>query len=330
MPKAKQKKVKTKTLAKKENKLSKKTKPDSKKIKSISKKKDSFEKEIKNNSENKKESFVKAFLNKNKVFVLLTILFLIAESLGLFVTTKLITLGIKGSTITGDMNNPLEAIYLILMILLMTGLMLILLKYKKQRKFLWLIEILAIFGTSIIVLSTIIPDDFIVLIITFLLIILRQKNRKNVMLRNVISIIAIAGAGSLIGISFGFVPILLFVTLLAIYDFIAVFKTKHMVALGKAVVSENLAFTVAMPTKEHNFELGNGDLVIPLVISASVIANGFFNNNILVALLCLIGSYVGLVFSIYIVKTKKIALPALPPQIFLILIIIGISFLLRL
>ena len=320
MPKAKIKQKKTKTLAKKENKTSKK-------IKSDSNKENTFEKENKSISESKKENFVKAFLNKNKVFVLLTTLFLIAEGLGLFVTTRLITLGIKGSTITGDMNNPLEAIYLIVMILLMTGVILVLLKYKKQRKFLWLVEIFAIFGTSIIVLSTIIPDDFIVLIITFLLIILRQKNRKNIMLRNVISVIAIAGAGSLIGISFGFVPILLFVTLLAIYDFIAVFKTKHMVALGKAVVGENLAFTVAMPTKEHNFELGNGDLVIPLVISASVIANGFFNNNILVALLCLIGSYIGLVFSIYIVKTKKIALPALPPQIFLILIIVGISFL---
>ncbi|MFA5763384.1 MAG: presenilin family intramembrane aspartyl protease [archaeon] len=309
------------TKTKSENKKTKNTLTLKKENKASSKK------EIKIISENKKENFIKTFLNKNKVFVLLTLLFLIAEGIGLFVTTRLITLGIKGSTITGDMNNPLEAIYLIVMILLMTGFILVLLKYKKQRKFLWLVEIFAIFGTSIIVFSTIILDDFIVLIITFLLIISRQKNRKNVMLRNVISIIAIAGAGSLIGISFGFVPILLFVTLLAIYDFIAVFKTKHMVALGKAVVGENLAFTVAMPTKEHNFELGNGDLVIPLVISASIIANGFFNNNILVALLCLVGSYIGLVFSIYIVKTKKIALPALPPQIFLILIIIGISFL---
>jgi presenilin-like A22 family membrane protease len=289
------------------------------------------QKKIKNKTIIKKEvketNFIKSFLEKNQVFVLLTAIFIIAQGIGIFVATRLITLGVKSSTITGDMNNPLEAIYLIVMILLMTGLILVLLKYKKQRKFLWLVEIFAIFGTSIIVFSTIIVDDMIVFLITILLITLRQTHKEDLLLRNIVSIIAIAGAGSLIGISFGVAPILLFVTLLAIYDFIAVFKTKHMVALGKAVTKENLAFTVAMPTKEHKFELGNGDLVIPLVITSSILANGFFNNNILVAMLCLIGSYVGLVFSIYIVKTKKIALPALPPQIVLILIIVGLSFL---
>ncbi len=291
------------------------------------KNKKSYSKKDKAKLEEKKEIKKDNSSWKNKkVFLLLTILFVIAESIGLFVALRLINLGVKSSPITGDINNPLEAIYLISVILLMTGLILVLLKYKRQRKFLWLFEIMAIFVTSIIVMGTIIPDDFIVLIITLLIIIYRQKNKKNILLRNVVSIIAIAGAGSLIGISIGIVPVLLFISLLAIYDFIAVFKTKHMVEIGKSVVKENLAFTVAMPTKEHNFELGNGDLVIPLVVASSILANGFFINNLLVAFLCLIGSYAGLVLNIYIVSKKKIPLPALPPQTTIMLIIIGIAF----
>lgn len=258
-------------------------------------------------------------------------LFAISQSLGLIIANNLINLGIKSAPITGDLNNPLEAVYLIFMILLMTGFLLILIKYKKQRKLLWVVEGLAIFATITIVFSSFFPEnDFLVLLIALVIIVYRYTHKQSVMFRNFVSIIAIAGAGALIGISLGVLVVLLFISLLSIYDFIAVFKTKHMVELGKNVTKQNLAFTVSMPTKEHGFELGNGDLVIPLILASSIIANGFFYNNFLVAILCLIGSLIGLIISIYIVSVKKIPLPALPPQTVLMIIIVGISFLIGL
>ncbi len=302
-------------------------KPSTKK--SIKQKKQLFEtkKEKKIMEENEA---TKSWLEK-KVFLMLLTIFVISQALGLIVANNLIKLGVKSMPITGDMNNPLEAIYLIGMILLMTTIILIIIKYKKQKKLLWFVEGMAIFATTTIVFSSFLPsDDFIVLILALIILAYRYTHTQNILFRNFVSIIAIAGAGAIIGVSLGVIVVLLFITMLSIYDFIAVFKTKHMVELGKSVVKQNLAFTVAMPTKKHGFELGNGDLIIPLVLASSIMANGFFNNNFLVAILCLIGSLIGLITSIYVVSTKKIPLPALPPQTIIMIIIIGISFLIGL
>ena len=270
-----------------------------------------------------------SWLNKD-VFILLTGLFLIAQTLGLIVAQKLILLDIKSAPITGDLNNPLEAIYLIVMILIMTTFILILLKYKKNKS-LWIFEALAIFSTSIIVFGSFFPkDDSLVFLITIVILAFRYTHKENKLFKNFVSILAISGAGAILGISLGLIPVLIFIILLSIYDFIAVFKTKHMVTMGKSIIKQNLAFTLSIPTKKHNFELGNGDLVIPLIVATSVFANGFFMNNFLVAILCLIASYIGIMFSIYTVSVKKIPLPALPPQTALMVLVIIISFLLGL
>jgi presenilin-like A22 family membrane protease len=263
-----------------------------------------------------------------EVFALLTAVFVVSQIIGLFIANKLLELGIVSSSFTEDMNDPLNAVILFGMIMLMTIIILLALRYKKQRKFLWVIEALAIFATATVVFGAVFPyDDFLVLLITLAILVYRYTHKDNVWFRNFVSLIAIIGAGAVIGISFGLLPILLFISILSAYDLIAVFGTKHMVTLGKAVTKKNFAFTVCFPTKKHTFELGNGDLVIPLITSASVLANGWFVNNLLVASLVLVASYIGLFLSIYIVGTKKISLPALPPQTVLMLIVIGLAIL---
>jgi presenilin-like A22 family membrane protease len=263
-----------------------------------------------------------------EVFALLTAVFVVSQIIGLFIANKLLELGIVSSSFTGDINDPLNAIILFGMIMLMTVIILLALRYRRQRKFLWVIEALAIFATATVVFGAVFPyDDFLVLLITLVILVYRYTHKDNVWFRNFVSLIAIIGAGAVIGISFGLLPVLLFISILSAYDLIAVFGTKHMVTLGKAVTKKNFAFTVCFPTKKHTFELGNGDLVIPLITSASVLANGWFVNNLLVAGLVLVASYIGLFASIYIVGTKKISLPALPPQTVLMLIVIGLAML---
>ena len=263
-----------------------------------------------------------------EVFALLTAVFVVSQIIGLFIANKLLELGIVSSSFTGDINDPLNAIILFGMIMLMTVIILLALRYRRQRKFLWVIEALAIFATATVVFGAVFPyDDFLVLLITLVILVYRYTHKDNVWFRNFVSLIAIIGAGAVIGISFGLLPVLLFISILSAYDLIAVFGTKHMVTLGKAVTKKNFAFTVCFPTKKHTFELGNGDLVIPLITSASVLANGWFVNNLLVAGLVLVASYIGLFASIYIVGTKKISLPALPPQTVLMLGVIGLAML---
>ncbi len=275
------------------------------------------------NTPRKKEKPEQKWAGK-EVFILLALVFLITECLGLFVATSLFQQGLQQPPFSEDVNDIGNAVGLFATILIMTGFILLILRFKKERKLLIVMETLAVFSTAILVLSAFITNnDSVIILLALLLIVMRNINRENLAMRNVAGIIAIAGAGALLGISIGLLPLIFFIIALAIYDIIAVFKTKHMVELGRAVTKQNFAFTIAMPTKEHKFELGNGDLVIPLMVASSILVNGNFLNNNFVAALCLIASFAGLCISIYLVSEKKVAMPALPPQTLLMLIVIG-------
>jgi presenilin-like A22 family membrane protease len=271
----------------------------------------------KNISKEKEESWV-----SKDAFFILAIIFLTVQTIGLYIAKQLFLMGMAEPMFGTDINDVSSAFYLFLAILIVTGIILVILKLRKTRKLLWLIEAMAIFSTTIIVLGTLIPNDAIVIAGTILIMGWRYTHRKSILFRTFVSMIAITGAGALIGISFGILPILAFITLLAIYDIIAVFYTKHMVEIGRQSMDNNYAFTVAIPTKKHTFELGNGDLVIPLAVASSILVNGAFTNNGLVAGLCLGASFLGIISSIYMVAVKKIPLPALPPQTLFMLIVI--------
>ncbi|MCX6801286.1 MAG: presenilin family intramembrane aspartyl protease [Candidatus Diapherotrites archaeon] len=260
----------------------------------------------------KKENFF-----NNRAFFLLLGVFIATEFIGLTVAHSLAKT-IEIQPIFGEtINDPINAAYLFGTIIVMTALILLLLKFRQKRNFLLIIESLAVLSTSIIVFGVAIGDYAI--IAALLLIMLRHLHRENIWLRNFVGIIAIAGAGAYIGISLGLLPILIFITALSCYDIIAVFGTKHMVSIGKEVSRGNFAFTIALPTKEHKFELGNGDLVIPLMVASGIMVNGPFRNNLAVSALCIASSFIGLAYSIETVSKKKIALPALPPQTALML-----------
>ena len=63
-------------------------------------------------------------------------------------------------------------------------------------------------------------------------------------LRNATAIIASVGVGIALGISFDFKFALIFMALLGVYDFVAVFITKHMIALGNMAMQNNLSFLI--------------------------------------------------------------------------------------
>jgi len=252
----------------------------------------------------------------------LAIVFLIIECIGLITASALISQNISEPPFSENVNDPINAIGLFFTILIMTGFIILIIRLKKERKFLVIIETLAIFSTAIIVFASTLNNDTIAILLAILLIVLRNLNREDLKMRNISAGIAIAGAGALLGVSIGMMPAIIFIIVLAIYDIVAVYGTKHMVEMGKAVTQQNFAFTIAIPTKKHKFELGNGDLVIPLLVSTSILANGPFTNNALIAALCMSASFAGLCISIYLVSEKKTAMPALPPQTLLMIIVI--------
>ena len=138
--------------------------------------------------------------------------------------------------------------------------------------------------------------------------------KPTILSQNVALIFAVSGAGAIIGGSLGVLPVIILLLALSVYDFISVFWTKHMVYLAKAITEKPRAFTAAVPCKtkkySHVFQLGGGDLVMPLILAVSVMGRFSLSH----ALLTSFGGFLALaaVFS-YVLKRPGQALPALPP-----------------
>lgn len=129
------------------------------------------------------------------------------------------------------------------------------------------------------------------------------------------------GLTAILGISFGPLPALLLLGALAVYDAIAVYKTKHMIDLADVVISESLPIMFVIPKhsgysflkKEKSLKdqiasgeerdalfMGLGDVIIPgaLVVSAFKFLDAtpaFFgvHGNVAVAIITLAGGLIG-------------------------------------
>lgn len=135
-----------------------------------------------------------------------------------------------------------------------------------------------------------------------------------------VGVLVAAGAASIFGISLGLIPVLVLLAALAIYDAIAVYRTKHMLALADSVMELRLPVLLVVPKHwDYRFReevarfkeageagddgeapeerdalfMGLGDLVMPtiLVVSAMVYApaGGAFG----AALGAAVGTFVG-------------------------------------
>jgi presenilin-like A22 family membrane protease len=143
--------------------------------------------------------------------------------------------------------------------------------------------------------------------------------------RNIIAVVASAGVGALIGFSIDPFPIIIFVILMAIYDIIAVWGTKHMVQFAKHFVTMQTSFTIGaegvkevISKKAGKFvsrfepirlELGTGDLAIPAALAVSAYKLG----SIVFPVTAIIGAVGGLYFILQRAQAEKRIYPAMPP-----------------
>jgi presenilin-like A22 family membrane protease len=261
----------------------------------------------------------------------LAIIFLASQVLGLFVADALIVENVSVTLASDDINDVNNSLFLFGEIILVTIIFLAILKFTKGDLLLQILEALAIFGSSLIVFLAILPD--LALLFALLLLTMKKLIPESLLMKNIVSTIAVAGVGALIGVSLGIYPVLIFLILLAVYDLVAVFFTKHMITLAKPIVKKNLAFTVAMPTSKHTYQLGTGDLVIPLAFAVSLLKNAKLSGIGFPAYIWPIGvvlfaSVLGLILTLEIAERKQRALPALPLQVlFMVITWLGYNYL---
>jgi presenilin-like A22 family membrane protease len=143
-----------------------------------------------------------------------------------------------------------------------------------------------------------------------------------------------AGVASIFGVSLDILPVIILLVLLAVYDAISVYKTKHMITLAEGVIDLKTPILFVVPKRRDYsfirdgigklneggergaFIIGMGDLIMPsiLVVSANVFLQGWRLAGLvnLPALGAMIGSLVGLgVLLSYVASGKPQA--GLPP-----------------
>ncbi len=147
---------------------------------------------------------------------------------------------------------------------------------------------------------------------------------------NIIGLIIGAGASAIFGISLSILPVVVLLALLAIYDAIAVYKTKHMIDLAEGVMDLRLPILFVIPKhlkysfiedsfkkeegqKREAFFMGLGDAIMPtiLVVSANVFLVEKYGAELIAgfitipAIAAMIGTIIGFVaLSILVMKGK--------------------------
>lgn len=151
--------------------------------------------------------------------------------------------------------------------------------------------------------------------------------RSNWLVIDIAALLLAAGITSIFGISLEPLPVIVLMVVLAVYDAISVYKTKHMISLAESVTKLKLPMLFIVPhSRKFKLEelknakgkasfMGVGDAVVPniLVVSAQTFSNsssiGFIKIS---ALFTLAGGIVGLLSLLYLMEKKSEAHPGLP------------------
>ncbi len=250
------------------------------------------------------------------------ILFILAQLLGLF--TGYILLGDYAENpyvsifyMDSGFENSIYDIFLLLFFILIgTALMILFLKYYKGNLLLVLLEFFLISVPSSIIfysfLRIFLPYFESMAIGIFLGIFLAVLKFKFNFLKNICAVFASAGIGAVFGISFSPFFVLIFLAILSVYDYLSVYKTKHMVFLAKEIIQKDIALTISsseiVEGKPKRSDLGTGDILAPVMLSVS-----FLQTNTYASFFAIIGATISVFLIFYFLENKKIVIPALPP-----------------
>ena len=203
-------------------------------------------------------------------------------------------------------NNASFVFSFLVQVLIATVVLIILIKLN-AKLFIRLFESLAVIFSTYYLLFPFFGDFALILGVLLLL----KNIYPSLYLKNLAAIFSGAGIAAILGSSTTPLISISILLIFSIYDFISVFKTKHMVYMAKNVVSmKGQSFTITIPESSRSrgyIDLGVGDLALPAMFYVSTIPSlGVFSY-----LLPFFG-----MFGLYILSHpsfKNKVLPALPP-----------------
>jgi presenilin-like A22 family membrane protease len=270
-------------------------------------------------------------------YVVVFLLFLIVQGAALLFAPVLYDLSLQAFEDPGDPLNPL---YYVAAMIIMTAIILLVLKFSKGnalRYFFLGAVFMTLYAVFLPLTITITEDDFIVTLVptflAFLLIILLWKMPEWYVI-DLVGFIVAFGAAAILGVSLGILPVFILLIILAVYDAISVYKTKHMLTLAEGVSDLRLPVLFVVPNKlnyrmddmgpldlkdeskdgtRETMMMGVGDAVIPgiLVVSAAIFLSPeevpfqYSWEALTVALGTLLGSFLGFALLMRQVSTGR-------------------------
>ncbi|AEA47989.1 presenilin family intramembrane aspartyl protease PSH [Archaeoglobus veneficus] len=247
-------------------------------------------------------------------------IYFFAALVAIAVTPEYEAAGVQAFENPGDISN---SILYFVAILAFTAFILVVSRYKAVLQ-------LVMYGLILIsVYYVIYPFAGLLSAIPAVIIVLFLVKKPNWIVIDVSAFLLSVGIISIFGISLEPLPAIVLLLILAIYDAISVYRTKHMISLAESVTRLRLPLLFVIPlTRDFSFEaigskegeekkaiyIGVGDIVVPniLVVSAqhftSSPAIGFIK---LSALMSLSGGLIGLAILLRMVGKPQAGLPFL-------------------
>ncbi|MGA2122020.1 MAG: presenilin family intramembrane aspartyl protease PSH [Methanoregula sp.] len=268
---------------------------------------------------------------KNLIPLLAMPLLLLAVEIG----ALLISLPVQASGVVAfeDPSSIANPVIFIAILLVFTALLLVLIKYDLKKVITAVIGI-SIFLTFVYIFVALVYASMgatdlatvVVLVLSVLATVLLYKYPEWYVIDG-LGILIGAGVASIFGVSLEVVPVLILLVLLAVYDAISVYKTKHMITLAEGVIDQKTPILFVIPKRRNYsfikegigkladggeraaFIIGMGDMIMPaiLVVSANVFVKGWKLAGMinLPAIGAIIGSLGGLAVLLHFVMSGK-------------------------
>jgi presenilin-like A22 family membrane protease len=242
-----------------------------------------------------------------KITLVLTLLFLAAQIIGLFITNQYISVGeLPYGIERPELEESASYIPLIIAILIATGMALLLIKFnaKKLWKFWFIFATVYLLG---IAFSSFIGSYWALGLA--LILGLAKFFRPSVIIHNFTELFIYSGIAAIFAPIMSVLSVSILLILISIYDYIAVRKTKHMVAMAKFQAKARVFAGLLIPYDKgkKNAILGGGDIGFTLLF-AGVILNKF---GFLEAIITAITASVAL-FMLFMFSKKNKFYPAMP------------------
>lgn len=259
---------------------------------------------------------------KPKLLVYESLMFLAVQFIALFTGILMIS----KPTTPPPLPVAQSLIWFFVAFLISLGIIMLAIRFLKKMSF------SAFFAFLIFVGAQIVFASFLPLLISIVLavaIVGLRFWKPNLITHNLAIFLGVAGVAAMLGTILPVFAILIILFGLSIYDFIAVFKTKHMVSMFKDLLAKGVPLAIVVPEQPVQFAanvqkiskaklretdkkvlmLGTGDLAFPALFAVAA----FAASGIFAALAIIAGAIIGLVFNHYLLTIKKFKfIPALP------------------